>query len=138
MPPNLQQRVQQSLAMLTPRADEVETVFRRELCALEPRLRMLFANGVHAPDRTLMDTIEAATQRLNQPETLLPMLHDLGQRYASYGVAVKDYDSIGLALIRTLELTLGPNFDRELRAAWIRVYRDLASAMIHASVARAA
>lgn len=138
MPPSMKELVQQSFAALEPRAEELAATFRCELQALEPRLRLLIATGIQAPEGTLIDTIQTALRWLDQPERLPPMLHELGQRYACYGVAVKDYDSIGLALIRALELTLGPGFDIEMRAAWIGLYRKLASAMIHASMARAA
>jgi hemoglobin-like flavoprotein len=130
------QLVQYSYATLSLQTDHAAMIFYRELFALEPGLRILFRGNLLEQGRTLMQTIGACVRLLEQPERLAPMLQELGQRHTAFGVAVRDYDSFGLALIRTLEVALGPAFNNEVRAAWIHFYRKLASGMLQAAQGR--
>jgi hemoglobin-like flavoprotein len=51
----------------------------------------------------------------------------------SYGVQPAHYDSVGVALLWTLEQGLGPAFTAELRTAWASAYQLLADAMKQAA-----
>jgi hemoglobin-like flavoprotein len=56
-------------------------------------------------------------------------VEELGRRHVAYGVRRKDYDTVGSALLWTLEVGLGPAFTAEARGAWAAVYSLLASTM---------
>ena len=63
----------------------------------------------------------------------MPALGALGQRHVGYGVHPMHYDTVGAALLWTLEQGLGPKFTPETRAAWAEAYEVLASVMKEAS-----
>ena len=46
----------------------------------------------------------------------------LGRRHAGYGVRPEHYDTVGAALLWTLEQGLGDAFTDDVRAAWAEAY----------------
>ena len=64
---------------------------------------------------------------------LLPTAQALARRHVGYGVRAAHYDSVGMALLWTLEQGLGPAFTAELRTAWAAAYETLAGAMKQAA-----
>ena len=81
----------------------------------------------------LMQMIGAAVGLLDKPHVLLPTLRRLGARHAGYGVEARHYDTVGAALLRTLEQGLGSAFDDATRAAWTAMYGVVATTMIEAA-----
>jgi hemoglobin-like flavoprotein len=59
----------------------------------------------------------------------VPAVEELGRRHSGYGVQNKHYDTVGAALLWTLEAGLGPDFTGEVREAWASVYALLAQVM---------
>ncbi len=140
MSSNTARIVQASFAELAPLAPAAGRIFYRELFLLDPGLRTLFVGNLERQGEKLMQMIGAAVNLADQPQKLLPVLRQLGARHAGYGVRRSHYDIVGLALVRTLGLALGERFDAEVRAAWIKFYRLVATTMIDSSgdVAQAA
>jgi methyl-accepting chemotaxis protein len=83
--------------------------------------------------KKLMQMIGAAVGKLNDLATLVPILQNLGQRHAGYGVQDAHYQTVGGALLKTLEQGLGGDFTAEVQAAWTEVYGVIAATMIAAS-----
>ncbi len=125
--------VQLSFAELAPLAPQMGRIFYAELFALDPALRTLFVGNLDRQGDKLMQMLGAAVGLLDQPRRLMPALRQLGQRHVAYGVRRSHYDVVGLALVRTLELTLGSRFTGDVRAAWIKFYRLAATTMMAAS-----
>lgn len=92
----------------------------------------MFVGNIERQGEKLVQMIGAAVGLVDQPRRLMPVLNQLGQRHAGYGVRPAHYDSVSLALIRTLELALRERFTDEVRAAWIKFYRLVATTMIEA------
>ena len=59
----------------------------------------------------------------------MPVLRSLGARHAGYQVRHEHYDTVGAALILTLEQGLGSAFTAEARAAWVELYGAIARTM---------
>ncbi len=59
----------------------------------------------------------------------MPILQNLGRRHDGYGVRPDHYETVGAALLQTLEQGLGDEFTPEVRAAWAHVYGVMASVM---------
>jgi hemoglobin-like flavoprotein len=85
--------------------------------------------------RKLMEMLRLAVKGLDRPEALLSALAALGRRHAGYGVNEHDYETVGEALLWTLEQGLGPSFTPDVREAWETVYRFVDGAMGEAAVA---
>jgi hemoglobin-like flavoprotein len=79
--------------------------------------------------KMLMTTIGVAVNSLDRLETILPAVQDLGRRHVSYGVRDEHYNTVGAALLWTLEQGLGENFTDEVKDAWTTVYGVLAETM---------
>jgi len=124
------QLVQASFARLAPSADAVAAMFYRELFVLDPDLRKLFRGDIAQQGRKLMSMLGTAIANLDRLEDIVPAVRDLGRRHAGYGVEAADYQTVALALIRTLEQGLGTDFTPALREAWANCYRVLAGEML--------
>jgi hemoglobin-like flavoprotein len=57
------------------------------------------------------------------------VLKNLGARHVGYGVQDRHYDTVGTALIWTLQKGLGEAFTDELCEAWLTAYQLLSSVM---------
>jgi hemoglobin-like flavoprotein len=114
-------------------APEAAALFYRNLFAVAPNLQPLFKGDMAAQGASLMRMLGAAVERLDHIDTLVPMIQDLGRRHATYGVRVADYESVRVALLRTLEQGLGSDFTPATKVAWARVFGIVSSTMIAAA-----
>jgi hemoglobin-like flavoprotein len=129
MTPEQVKLVQQSLPQIEPIADDAASLFYACLFDLDPPLAELFHGDLREQGRKLMQMIGMAVKGLDRPDKLLPVLRELGARHAGYGVNERDYQTVGTALLWTLERGLGSTFTPEIKAAWSAVYQVLADTM---------
>jgi hemoglobin-like flavoprotein len=122
--------VRKTWALVAPVADTAAESFYQRLFALDPRLRLMFSGTDWAAQRRkLVHAINLAVASLDKIEELAPTLEALGSRHASYGVQDSHYDTVGEALIATLERGLGEAWTAEAAAAWKEAYRIVAAGM---------
>ena len=121
--------VQTSFATIVPIADDAAALFYQRLFELDPSLEAMFRGSMIEQRRKLMHMLTAAVKGLDRLEQLVPVVQDLGRRHAAYGVAEDHYDTVGAALLWTLEMGLGAGFTAETREAWTAVYALLATTM---------
>ena len=103
--------------------------FYQRLFELDPALRPMFKGSIEEQGRKLMHVLSAAVHSLHDFDTLLPTVRSLGIRHRSYGIEDRHYDTVGEALMWTLEKALGADFTGEVRSAWAETYRVLANVM---------
>lgn len=133
MTPQQIELIRRSFTLVAPMADEAAGLFYRKLFEHAPELKPLFIGDLRSQGRKLMDMIGAAVKLLDRPESLVPVLAQLGARHAGYGVQAGDYRSVGLALMATLEEGLGADFDEPTRAAWGAMYALVSTTMMAAA-----
>jgi hemoglobin-like flavoprotein len=121
--------VQQTFPLVVPIADQAAALFYRRLFELDPTLRALFKVDMREQGGKLMQMLGLAVNELDALDELVPMVESLGRRHASYGVKDGDYDTVGSALLWTLEQGLGAAFTPDVKTAWTAVYQLLASTM---------
>jgi len=121
--------VQTSFATIVPIADDAAALFYQRLFELDPSLQAMFRGSMIEQRKKLMQMLTAAVKGLDRLEQLVPVVQDLGRRHANYGVAEAHYDTVGAALLWTLEMGLGTAFTAETREAWTAVYGLLATTM---------
>src|SRR5262245_55011505 len=126
--------IQTSFAQVRPIAETAAALFYRRLFELDPTLKPLFKGDLKEQGRKLMDMLGLAVKGLDRMEALIPALAMLGSRHAGYGVKERDYETVGEALIWTLEQGLGPSFTPDVREAWTTLYRMVAGVMCEAGV----
>lgn len=121
--------VQESFATIAPIADDAAALFYRRLFEIDPALRAMFRGDMADQRKKLMQMLTAAVKGLDRLDQLVPVVQDLGRRHAAYGVVDAHYDTVGAALLWTLEKGLGQAFTPETRDAWASVYGLLAGTM---------
>ena len=125
--------VQDTFAVIAPIADDAAALFYRRLFELDPDLKSMFKGDMAEQRRKLMQMLTAAVKGLSHLDRLMPVVEDLGRRHAGYGVTDAHYETVGTALLWTLEKGLGNAFTREAREAWTTVYGTLATTMKNAA-----
>lgn len=125
--------VQESFAAVVPIADDAAALFYRRLFELDPSLEKMFKGDMTEQRKKLMQMLTAAVKGLDRLDQLVPVVEDLGRRHAGYGVADAHYDTVGAALLWTLEKGLGSAFTPEVKGAWVEVYGLLAGTMKNAA-----
>ena len=130
MTPEQKQLVQHNWAMAAPHADAVAQLFYQRLFKLDPAIESLFVGSDMVAQRAkLIQALQLAVEGLGDLDSLIPMLEELGRRHQSYGVQDAHYDTVGAALLWTLERGLGHAWTDEAEAAWTEVFGVLAGAM---------
>lgn len=130
--------VQETFRSIAPQADLAAKKFYNRLFDLDESLRPLFPDDLTPQRAKLTNTLAAAIDRLDRIDLLAPELEALGRRHASYKVKPEHYDTVGDALLWTLERGLGPQWTPDAAAAWTAVYTALATTMIAATADDAA
>ncbi|WP_422365720.1 globin family protein [Pelagibius sp.] len=114
--------------------DEVAKLFYDRLFEIDPAVRPLFtADNMPEQRKKLMLMLGAAVAGLEDLHALVPVLQDLGRRHVGYGVTEDHYDSVGAALLWTLERGLGEAWNEDVSEAWAAVYALVAEVMIDAA-----
>jgi hemoglobin-like flavoprotein len=121
--------IQQSFDQLLLNAERVAEDFYARLFVLDPSLQVLFRTDMQAQGHKLMAMINVAINGLWFPESICPVLEQLGQRHVHYGVQVTHYEIVREALIWTLAQEFGDQFTDDVAMAWSAAYRLLAQTM---------
>lgn len=137
MTPEQIDMVKSTWKQVIPISDQAASLFYGRLFELEPDLRSLFKEDMRSQGKKLMTMITTAVNSLDKLETILPAVEDLGRRHVGYGVNDAHYDTVGAALIWTLEQGLGAAFTADVRDAWLMTYDTLAGVMKDAARAAA-
>jgi hemoglobin-like flavoprotein len=130
--------VQSSFAEVLPIAGTAAGLFYDRLFELDPSLRALFRGDMTEQGKKLMDMIAVVVVNLRHLERIVPGVRALGARHAGYGVQDEHYDTVGAALLWTLEQGLGELFTDQVRDAWAAAYTLLAETMKDAAAEAAA
>ena len=121
--------VQSSWEKVVPISDAAAKLFYGKLFELDPDLKALFTSDITEQGKKLMHMITLAVRGLNSLDKLVPAVQDLGRRHIQYGVRHKDYETVGTALLWTLEQGLGQDFTKQVKDAWLHLYTILAKTM---------
>ncbi|MBU2948350.1 globin family protein [Zobellia uliginosa] len=128
--------VQESFEKVKPISNAAGKIFYDKLFDLDPSLRAIFPKGedaIAAQGNKLMSMLSSAVAGLNNLEMLVPVLENLGKRHIEYKVEPSHYETVGTALLGTLEAGLGDDFTSEVKEAWVSVYGTMSTVMINAS-----
>jgi hemoglobin-like flavoprotein len=130
-----------SWRLVVPIADTAADLFYKRLFELEPKYRTLFPEDIGPQKRKLVTMLSFIVKSMDWLATEwqqdVPADQDMcfvvlamGRRHAElYHIPDESYDTVGAALLWTLDQGLGPAFTDEGRAAWTRLYGDVALTM---------
>ena len=118
--------VQQTWKQVDPIRDQAAALFYGRLFELDPSLRPLFKGDMAEQGRKLMNMLATAAMGLDRLDGIVGEVQALGRRHVAYGVQDAHYDTVGAALLWTLEQGLGDAFTPQVKAAWAEAYTLLA------------
>jgi hemoglobin-like flavoprotein len=133
--------IKRSWRLVVPIAETAADLFYKRLFELKPSYRAMFKSDMDAQKRKLIAMLAFIVKSLDWPESawqedieeendLFLVVLALGRRHSGlYEIPDESYDTVGEALIWTLDMGLGKAFDEPTRAAWSKVYGLLATTM---------
>lgn len=125
--------VQSSFNKVAPIADIAAEIFYNRLFELDPNLQQLFPSdnkeAMKGQGNKLMTMLASAVAGLNDLDKLVPILENLGKRHVEYKVEPHHYETVGTALLDTLDIGLKEEFTPEVKQAWTDVYLTMATVM---------
>lgn len=126
--------VQESWELVVPISETAAELFYARLFELDPELKTLFAESdMKEQGKKLMLMITTAVRGLGDLGQLLGAIQAMGKRHVGYGVKAEHYDTVGAALLDTLEKGLGEHWTPGHKEAWALTYTTLATVMKDAS-----
>jgi hemoglobin-like flavoprotein len=129
MTPNQIDLVQRSWAQVAPMEEAAVLMCYDRLFFMDPSLRMLFRGDLKQQSRKVFAMISFIVSGLTRLQETMPLVQAMGRRHAGYGVRDEHYDTVGAALLWTLEQGLGSAFTLAVREAWTAALGGLASTM---------
>jgi len=129
--------IQASWASVVPIQDTAAGLFYQRLFTLDPAVRPMFKGDMQEQGRKLMKMLGTVVNSLTRLDELVPVAQDMAKRHVGYGVQPAHYDTVGAALLWTLEQGLGSAFTDDTREAWATAYGTLAQVMKDAAYAPA-
>ncbi len=134
MTPDQKIIVQETWQQLVPVADIAARLFYERLFEIDPATSTLFRKVDLKQQRaSLVNALTHVVHALNDLERLVPQIEALGRRHADYGVTDAHYESVGAALLWTLQQGLNTAWTPEVRAAWAAAYALLSGVMRQAA-----
>jgi hemoglobin-like flavoprotein len=124
--------VRDSFSKIAPAAAKL---FYGRLFTLDPSLRPLFKGDMAEQGMQLMSVIGTVVAHLDRLPEIAQTVRQLGRRHADYGVQDVNYETVGAALIWTLEQGLGEGFTPAVRDGWIACYSLVSAEMKSAAAA---
>ena len=121
--------VRESFAKVEQISETAADLFYEKLFELDPSLRHLFRGDMKEQGRKLINMLGLAVKGLNNLNQLVPTVRELGVRHKNYGVKEAHFQTVGAALLWTLDKGLGENFTAEVEEAWTETYLILAGIM---------
>jgi hemoglobin-like flavoprotein len=125
--------VQRSFQSVQPILEPAAVLFYDRLFEIDPSLRALFRAPREDQARKLAQALTIVVTSIDCPEQIRGAVEALGRRHVGYGVCDEHYQTVGEALLWTLEQGLGDAFTPEVRAAWTAAYSWLAFTMKRAA-----
>lgn len=117
-------------AQVTPLGVAAAALFYERLFTLDPQLASLFAHtDMERQGKKLLQALSVVVTTADRLHTLGPSLEELGRGHLRYGVEDRHYDTVGVALLTTLESALGKAFTPAVQEAWTLAYAGVATHM---------
>lgn len=138
MTPDQIDLVQDSFKSVVPIKVLAARIFYDRLFELDPDLEQMFTGDMAEQGQKLMSALATVVGGLKSWERVEPVVRELGQRHVGYGVKSEHYETVGAALLWTLEQGLGDAFTDEVKSAWTSAYEAIAATMIDAAKSQAA
>ena len=110
--------------------DTAAALFYEKLFTLDPSIQRLFKNAnMKEQRRKLLQALAAVIKGVDDLPSLVPTLEALGRNHVRYGVTDQHYETVGSALLWTLEQGLKEAWTPAAKSAWTAAYSTVAGVM---------
>ncbi len=132
-------RVRESWAQIAPIADVAMDTFYATLFKLDKSIANFFeGTDMAAQGSRLAQAIELVIQGLDGQDDLAVQLREIGARHASYGASESDFETVGKALIMTLETGLSGKWTKAHEKSWAKAYTFISAELLNGLLSRQA
>jgi hemoglobin-like flavoprotein len=104
-------------------------LFYGRLFQLDPSTRALFHSDIRVQAAKFSQMLSALVNGLDELASFDTTLRQMGQRHAGYNVKLAHYDLVRDALLWAISQTLGPEWNRDVKAAWTALLEHVNAAM---------
>ncbi|MFI1563799.1 globin domain-containing protein [Streptomyces sp. NPDC020490] len=129
--------IRSSFAAVQPHGPQLTAYFYDHLFTHNPDVRPLFAAHLDEQRDRLWAALGALVANLENTETLVGMLQNLGRRHAGYGALAEHYPAVGSSLIAALRHYAGDAWTPAVEESWTAVYGVISDTMVAAGEAAA-
>jgi hemoglobin-like flavoprotein len=119
------QLVERAVLEILPILDAVSAGFYTRLLALDPSLRVFLPPDFARREDLFREALGVLLALLDSPQTVRPLLQEVGARLRAAGVPREVYDTVDQAWLEMLALALAPPISRALREAWASCYAEV-------------
>ena len=136
MSPETKELLKSTWANVIPISDVAARLFYERLFTLDPSLQRLFKNiDMKEQRRKLVQALSAVINSVDDLPSLIPTLEMLGRNHIRYGVEDRHYETVGAALLWTLEQGLKEAWTPAAKSAWLVAYGTVSGIMRDAAAA---
>lgn len=125
--------VSKSLETVMLDADRAIALFYGRLLTMHPALIALFPAEFQPHGRRFLEMLQTIVSGLHAPETIMPLVGEVGRIHIRHGVQAHYYQPFGEALFWTLSQIHGESYTDDLAQAWAEFYYLLAGLMKEAA-----
>ncbi len=124
--------IQMSVEHLSCTTRQLAACFYQHLFAASPSVREMFPPQMSPQVVKLEQMLVYILSTMNDPETLFPVLDELGQAHGDLGAVPAHYDAVGKALIAALRESV-TGWTEEQEHAWGALYTLVCKRMMAAA-----
>ncbi|MFJ5230424.1 globin domain-containing protein [Kitasatospora sp. NPDC088391] len=121
--------IRASHAVVEPHGSEVTAYFYAHLFEHNPDVRKLFAEHLNEQQDRLWDALGTLVAHLDDTDTVVGVLRELGRRHAGYGALPEHFPAVGASLLAALAHFAGDAWTPEIEASWTALYGVVADVM---------
>jgi NAD(P)H-flavin reductase/hemoglobin-like flavoprotein len=125
--------IRRTMTEVGPVSDKVTSYFYALLFVRHPDLRPLFPAAMDTQRDRLLKALLTAAEHIDNTETLVAYLQNLGRGHRKYGTRPEHYPAVGECLLGALSRFAETVWDGETEAAWVRAYTKISQVMIDAA-----
>jgi hemoglobin-like flavoprotein len=103
---------------VTANGDDVAAYFYADLFNRRPDYRSMFPSSMTRQNELLIAALTHIVDVMDDLESLLPFLTELGKKHQGFGVTTEHYQEVTTSLVGTLEYFTGPGWNQELKEGW--------------------
>jgi serine/threonine protein kinase/pimeloyl-ACP methyl ester carboxylesterase len=119
-----------SFSRIAPNADGLARRFYERLFQGYPQVRKLFPVDMENQRRKFASALQLVVENLRKPDTLIPVLEDLGRRHAAYGVEPAHFTAVGESLLGAIADLDHDSWSAATEHAWSEAYAQIERAML--------